>query len=242
VTKKTSNGPSGSFFSPAAGGFFQIALVAASIAMGAYFEHADLASPAAQTLSSMQRDTGPGKASPAVRQFAQWAVESQDHAGLPFVVVDKTRARLFAFDAQGLMLASTPVLLGATRGDGPAVPETPAGRFVADTWLSARSDGIVWVHDGNALSLHGMPSDLSPGRGPQRLASLKVEDRRISDGSLHVGGDFYRKYLSPLRTHVSVAYVLPEVLTVQEVFHQESHPSATRYAHTPRAHGARRPS
>jgi hypothetical protein len=39
-----------------------------------------------------------------------------------------------------------------------------------------------------------------------------LEDRRISDGSLHVPPEFFRQYLDHLRGQRSVAYVLPERL------------------------------
>jgi hypothetical protein len=152
-----------------------------------------------------------------VEHVARWAVESQDHSGLPFIVVDKARARLFAFDAGGRLLASAPVLLGASRSDGPAAEAaTPAGRFVAATWLPG--DAMMWINGDAALSLHGMPSGTSPGRAAHRLGSNEPADKRISDGSLHVGGQFYRDFLEPLKAQSSIAYVLPEVLPVREVF------------------------
>ena len=197
---------------------FQASLIAALIAFGAYFDREAALPPVTETVAALHADLARESAAPEVQQVARWAVDSLDHAGLPFVVVDKARARLFAFDPQGRFRGSAPILLGASHEDGPAAAATPAGRFVADTWLSARSDGIVWVHAGTALSLHGIPSTAAPGRSQQRLASGNVQDKRISDGSLHVAGDFYRRHLSPLRSQVSIAYVLPELLPWQDVF------------------------
>jgi hypothetical protein len=97
------------------------------------------------------------RAAPEVQQVAAWAVDSADHAGLPFVVVDKAQARLFAFDPQGRLQGSTPVLLGAAHEDGQAAMP-PAGRFVADLRRSAGAKGIVWVRDGVVLSLN-VPRD-----------------------------------------------------------------------------------
>ena len=237
VLKRTSStGPTGPVF--------YTSLAVALIGFGLFFDHAAtvLALPneaAAALHSALARE----RASPEVEQVARWAVESQDHAGLPFVVVDKARARLFAFDLSGRLLASTPVLLGASRGDGPAAAAaTPAGRFVGATWLSIHGDGIVWINADAALSLHGIPSGLSPGHSAQRLASDDVEDKRISDGSLHVSGQFYRDYLSALKGQASIAYVLPEVVPVRDVFNTYSSPQFS-FVHSPRSHAApRRPS
>jgi hypothetical protein len=197
---------------------FQTSLVAALIGFGLYFDHEAASAPSAQTAVALRAELAREQAAPEVQQVAAWAIDSRDHAGLPFVVVDKTRARLFAFDPQGRLRGSAPVLLGASHDDGPAAPATPAGRFVADPRLSATSDGIVWIHADTILSLHGVPSGTAAGHRLQRLASGNVRDKRISDGSLHVAADFYRAHLSWLRTQESVAYVLPEALPWQQVF------------------------
>jgi hypothetical protein len=78
-----------------------------------------------------------------VRHLARWAVDSRDHRGLPFVIVDKARGRLFAFDAKGELRGSTPVKMNA-RHDGSEPAEFPAGPFVAmlDRHLS---DGSLQV-------------------------------------------------------------------------------------------------
>ena len=196
---------------------FQISLIAALVAFGAYFDHQAALAPLPETVARLSVDLAREHAAPEVQQVARWAVDSLDHAGLPFVVIDKARARLFTFDPQGRFRGSAPILLGASHEDGPVAAATPAGRFVADTWLSTHGDGIVWVHAGTALSLRGIPA-AAPGPGTQQLASGNVQDRRISDGSLHVAADFYRQHLSPLRGQVSVAYVLPEGLRWQEIF------------------------
>ncbi|HXD39917.1 MAG TPA: hypothetical protein VN649_05105 [Ramlibacter sp.] len=202
------------------GPVFYTGIAVALIGFGLFFDHAATLMPTPNiAAAAMLDDLARERASIEVEHVAQWAVETQDHAGLPFVVVDKARAKLFAFDASGRLRGSAPVLLGASRADGPAAPAaTPAGRFVAAPWLSVHGDRIVWINGDAAVSLHGIPSGVSPGRGPQRLASGDVADKRISDGSLHVAGQFYRDYLSPLEAQASVVYVLPEVLPVRDVF------------------------
>jgi hypothetical protein len=197
---------------------FQAGVVAALVGFGLYFDHQAAFAPAAGTLTTLRVELAREQAAPEVQQVAAWVVDSLDHAGLPFVVIDKARARLFAFDPQGHLHGSAPVLLGASHDDGPATPATPAGRFVADPRLSARTDGIVWVHANTTLSLHRIGCNAAAGRRLQRLASGNVQDKRISDGSLQVAADFYRDYLSPLRWQESIAYVLPEALPWQQVF------------------------
>lgn len=228
------HGPSGSVF--------YTALIAAVLGFGVFFDHtaATTALPG-EVSAAVQADLARERASPDVRHIAQWAVDTGDHEGQPFVVVDKERARLFAFDALGRLRASAPVLLGAVRSDSPEVPATPAGRFVADTWQTALGDAIVWANGDVVLSLHALPSSTSPGRALQRLASSQVEDKRISDGSLHVAGDFYRQFLAPLRGQTSVAYVLPEVQWVQGMFKRPGG-DRLRWAQSPRPPFSRRPS
>jgi hypothetical protein len=228
---KTSNtGPSGPVF--------YTGIAVALIGFGLFFDRAAIvATKPGEATAALLSDLARERASPEVEHVAQWAVESQDHAGLPFVVVDKAKARLFAFDLTGRLLASAPVLLGASRADGPAAPSaTPAGRFVAATWLSVHGDRIVWINGQAAVFLHGIPSGASPGRGSQRLASDDVGDKRISDGSLHVAGQFYRDYLRPLEDQASVVYVLPEVLRVRDVFSSDDRSPALSFAQSPRIH------
>jgi hypothetical protein len=203
--------------SPAAA-LFSFALIIALASFGVLFDRLAGTSTQAEASPAQHAALERDRASPEVLQVARWAVNSNDHAGLPFFVVDKTKARLFAFDAAGHLRASTAVLLGSHRGDGSASPETPAGRFVSDTWRTALDDGIVWRGGRAALSLHRASSPTAPGRAVQRLASATVEDKRISDGSLHVTDEFYGLYVAPLRAGGSIAYVLPEVLPMRELF------------------------
>lgn len=188
------------------------------IGFGVFFDRTAATTAVDAGTATVQADLARARASANVRQVAQWAIDSGDHAGLPFVVVDKELARLFAFDAAGRLQASAPVLLGAARGDAPEVPATPAGRFVIDTWQSSVKGTVVLVNGEVTLPLYALPSPASPGRALERLASDRVEDKRISDGSLHVASDFYRQFIQPLRGQTGVAYVLPEVLPLQGVF------------------------
>src|SRR5688500_8647562 len=93
---------------------------------------------------------------------------TNDNAGAPFVVLDKRRARLWVFDAQGRPSGSTAVLLGFARGDDtvPGVGEkplaqvrpgertTPAGRFVGEHGRNIKGEDIIWVDYDAAVSMH----------------------------------------------------------------------------------------
>jgi hypothetical protein len=235
-------GPEGPVLHGPSGPIFYTALIAVVLGFGVYFDRTVATSAAGAGTPTVQADLARARASDNVRHVAQWAIDSGDHGGLPFVVVDKELARLFAFDAAGRLKASTPVLLGAVRGDAPEVPATPAGRFVIDTWQSSVKGAVVMVNGDVALSLHALPSPVSPGRGMERLASDRVEDKRISDGSLHVASDFYQQFIEPLRGQTGVAYVLPEVLPLHGVFNPAARDDALRMAQWPRQQLSRRPS
>jgi hypothetical protein len=79
------------------------------------------------------------------RTMAHWVVAKGDANGLPFLIIDKLEARVFAFDASGVLLRSAPALIGLAPGDvspvgigskrladiTPTQRITPAGRFEA---------------------------------------------------------------------------------------------------------------
>jgi hypothetical protein len=225
------------------GPVFYTSLAAALIGFGLFFDNVAMVEAPKERAAILKTDLARERASSDVERVAAWAIASQDHGGVPFLVVDKARAKLYAFGSDGRLTASAPILLGASRADGPAAAgATPAGRFVAAPWLSVRGDGIVWINADAAVTLHGIPSGNSPGRAPRRLASADLDDKRISDGSLHVAGDFYRDHLSALRGQVSIAYVLPEVLPARDVFNLDDDPRLS-LAQSPRTQApARRPS
>lgn len=193
------------------GALFYLGVLGALLGFGLFFDRAaSRAAPQAETVAAQHAELTRDSASREVLQMSRWAVNSGDHSDLPFLVIDKAHARLFAFDATGRLRASTPVLLSAVRSDAAVSHATPAGRFVGDTWRSTRGDGIVWANSNAAVSLHSALSAGAPGRAEKRLSSGTVDDKRISDGSMHVADDFYRKYLGALRSRSSIAYVLPE--------------------------------
>lgn len=177
------------------------------------------------------------------RQVAAWAVQTHNHLGRPFVIVDKAQARVLVFSADGGLQASSPVLLGAARGDDsvpgigqrkiadirPHERTTPAGRFVAEPGRNAQGEDIVWVDYEAAVSMHRVRANEPKERRLERLASATVADNRISYGCINVPAAFYDRHLKPLFAGArGIVYVLPETRTLSQTFGIGASGSASR--------------
>ena len=57
------------------------------------------------------------QASKDARHVAHWVVDSGDNLNKPFVIIDKRDARVFVFDANGMLRGESPALLGLAIGD-----------------------------------------------------------------------------------------------------------------------------
>jgi hypothetical protein len=172
-------------------------------------------------------------ASADARFIADWVADSGDSRGLPFIILDKRDARVFVFGAQGRLIDSSPVLLGAAPGDDSA-PDigtrpmasvrqdektTPAGRFVAQAGKNASHEDVVWVDYADAVSMHRVRLVDPKERRLERLASPDPAQRRISYGCINVPVAFFETVVWPLlRSTRAVVYVLPEVRDVHQVF------------------------
>lgn len=173
------------------------------------------------------------EASAEVRALANWVVHSADNQRLPFMVIDKVQARVFAFDATGLLRGATSALLGTAVGDHtvpgigtrklseirPHERTTPAGRFVAYLDRDIHNEEVLWVDYESALSLHRVVKGQPRERRAERLASPTPADNRITFGCINVSVSFYNTVVSPLfqRTQ-GIVYVLPETRPMQAVF------------------------
>jgi len=220
-------------------GMYRIGIVVLGLALLPH--HAAALEPApsvittkSEVASSLKRaDFAREQASRDVRHIAEWIVDAADNLGLPFVIVDKTDARVFVFDAGGRILGAAPALLGVARGDHtvPGIgdreysdmpPEdrtTPAGRFVAALGRNLRGEDVVWVDYDSAVSLHRVITTQPKERRLQRLATPTPLDNRISYGCINVPARFYEKVVSPAFTGTNgIVYVLPETRSVREVF------------------------
>jgi hypothetical protein len=176
-------------------------------------------------------------ASRDARHIADWVMDSGDNGGLPFVIIDKTDAKIFVFDPNGRIRGAAPVLLGLARGDDtvpgigdralssirPEERTTPAGRFVAERGTSSRGKGIiedvVWVDYNSGVSLHRVVTSNSRDRRLERLATPTPADNRISYGCINVPVAFYNNVVNPSFTNTKgIVYVLPETRPVRQVF------------------------
>jgi hypothetical protein len=173
------------------------------------------------------------RASTSVRQIADWAVDSGDNRKMSFVILDKRDARVFVFNAQGKLLGTSPVLLGAAAGDDsvegignrpiaevrPEERTTPAGRFIAEPGRNTLGEDVLWVDYNAAVSMHRVRAIEPSERRLQRLASRTAADNRISYGCINVPVRFYENVLSKtFKGTQGVVYVLPEVKPLQQVF------------------------
>ncbi len=167
------------------------------------------------------------------RHIADWVVDSGDNHGMPFVIVDKTDAKVFVFHANGRLRAAAPALLGLAVGDDsvpgigkrklstirPEERTTPAGRFVAALGHDLHRKEILWVDYDAGIALHPVITTNPKERRPQRLATPTPLDNRISYGCINVPADFFKSVVSPAFTGTNgIVYVLPETRSMQKVF------------------------
>jgi hypothetical protein len=165
---------------------------------------------------------------------AQWAMETGDHQGLPFAIVDKRQARVYIFDDKGHLSGTTTALLGQYVGDesAPGVGEhtqtgdvpmeertTPAGRFVSEPGVNLDGEHVVWVDYKAAFAIHRLRPGASLRRREASLASATPADNRASLGCVVVPASFYQGIVQPmLGRSRAVVYVLPETRSAREVF------------------------
>jgi hypothetical protein len=171
-------------------------------------------------------------ASPDVQSVAQWVGTSHDNAGLPFLVVDKVNAQVYAFNPSAQLKATAPILLGMGRGDVMLVPNdapmsaippdkriTPAGRYLS--WLVNDSHGkqVLSIDYDAAISMHIVVKGTPAQRRAERLASVTSDDNRVSFGCINVPPGFFTEIVSPDFTPAKgIVYVLPETRSAAQLF------------------------
>ena len=170
---------------------------------------------------------------PAAAQIASWTTATGDNHGLPFMILDKSAAEVFLYDASGRFLGEAPVLIGSAIGDDstpgignrelheirPDEKTTPAGRFV--TWLGpalGKYRRVLWVSYELSIALHPVVTANPVEQRKVRLETPSPEDNRITYGCINVSADFYKKVVEPLfaETH-GITYVLPETRQLADV-------------------------
>ena len=160
-----------------------------------------------------------------------WITGSGDNTRLPFLVIDKPTARVFAFDPSGQFQGDAPVLLGMGLGDVMLAPSaamsqmpphtriTPAGRFVSKLAKDAKGKELLVLDYKAAFSMHPVVKGKPHERRADRLASVTAEDNRISFGCINVPVPFYNTVISPAfsQTH-GIVYILPETSQASAMF------------------------
>ncbi len=187
-------------------------------------------------------------ASNDARRIADWIVTASDNNGLPFVIIDKVRAKVFVFDAAGQLRGASSALLGRARGDDTVAgigslrlsairPEeriTPAGRFLATLGRDLHQD-ILWIDYASSLSLHRVITGNPGDHRLQRLATTSLSDKRISYGCINVPVRFYEDVVLGAFTGArGVVYILPEIKMIEDVFPSLAPPRYDGGARTPR--------
>ena len=233
-----------------------VGVVAGALAVAAwsvFLEPAGTAPATTAVPSARVATFGDEAVSDDVRALAQWVAKTHDAGGVPFVVIDKRRARVHVFDASAHLEASSPILLGSARGDDtvPGIGErplaevrpeertTPAGRFVGERGHNARNEDVVWVDYDAGVSMHRVLTTNAKERRLERLATPSIEDNRISYGCINVPVAFFETRLAPLfATRDAPIYVLPEVRTVAQVFGWQDAPGEAPSSSTTLAHAA----
>jgi hypothetical protein len=177
--------------------------------------------------------TNAPKPSADVQIMHRWVVATGDHAGGPFMVVDKRQARVWVYDRRGRPLGHSPVLLGSAKGDDsvPGIGErpmnqirphertTPAGRFHVEPGVNAKGEDIFWVDYDVAVSMHRVRAHNVQERRLERLATPTPDDNRISYGCINVPVAFYEGHIRPLfAAGTGWVYVLPETRPVETMF------------------------
>ena len=205
---------------------------AAGLALGLILAVSSTAA-ARQNPAPGQADAAEQGGSPAVQQLKSWVLANGDNQGLPFVLIDKVNAQVFAFNRDGLLLGATPVLLGLARGDvappgigdrplsaiGPEERITPSGRYVASIGRNLTEGSVLWIDYAGALSLHPVVTGRPADHRLQRLATPTSEDNRISYGCVNVPTAFFADIIAPtFRGTTGIVYILPKSTSIAEVF------------------------
>jgi hypothetical protein len=196
------------------------------------------AQPATTALQPIQVDPLQS-ASDEVKRVAQWVTDTRDNGGLPYLLIDKVNAQVFAFNRNGQLQAAAPALLGMTKGDrlvapnsammaqmGPQERVTPAGRFVSRLAIDSHGKELLVLDYAASISLHPVVKGTPQEHRAERLASATAQDNRISFGCINVPVPFYSTVVSPSFTGTKgIVYVLPETRPAIELF--AMHPPGT---------------
>ncbi len=171
-------------------------------------------------------------ASAEVQRVARWVIDSGDNAGMPYLLIDKVNATVYAFSRAGQLQGTAPALLGMGRGDRliapnnatmsqmtPQVRITPAGRFVSRLAIDSHRKELLVLDYAASISLHAVVKGTPAEHRAERLKSPTSLDNRISFGCINVPAAFYSNVVSPAFTNTrGIVYVLPETSPASAMF------------------------
>jgi hypothetical protein len=165
-----------------------------------------------------------------VRLVADWILRNDRQLGRPFIIADKTNGSLFAFKANGEMVAKGRALYGAVRTDEMTQEQadktwdemveadkiTPAGIFSAHGYVSpAYGDSIRFAEYANSnLLIHRAPAEWRR----KNLQAPKADRIRVTYGCINVLPEFLDKALLPVFSGESTIFILPETQSPREFF------------------------
>lgn len=168
--------------------------------------------------------------SAAVKKTLSWINGTNDNKKLPFALIDKSSAKIFIFQANGMPLASEPVLLGISRLDrinpntlnaklediSAEERVTPAGRYNARTGRDIHGRELLWVDYDYAIAIHPV-AEVAGQQRTVRLQSATPDDNRITWGCINATSSFYKTVISPLfKPKGGIVYILPEEIAVED--------------------------
>jgi len=183
--------------------------------------------PPAQRLRA---ELGGVAASADVRMVSDWIMRKNKHKGRPFIVVDKKGGMLFAFEANGHLLAGSPGLFGAMHSDvlttaqaaksiddvGESDKITPAGVFRGEAYKSpSYGNAVRFARYANSNLL------IHRAFNSERMRLLKsptLSDRRITYGCINVPPAFMDHVLVTHFGGESTVFVLPENQSARSFF------------------------
>ncbi len=167
------------------------------------------------------------------RRVTSWVNETGDNNGLPYLVIDKPSATVFAFDASGKPVGFGPVLIGRALGDdatpgvgnktlaeiGPAEKTTPAGRFLARFGKAAGNTRVLWVDYATSVAIHTIPSGNPKENRTRRMLSPDIDDNRITFGCINVPKALYNGKIAPMfGKKGGYVYILPDTKPLEDAF------------------------
>jgi hypothetical protein len=150
--------------------------------------------------------SSPAPLSQAAAELLSWIAQTGNHAGAPYVVVDKRQARAWVFDAQHRLLGASPALLGLTVGDREAADITqrdvtrlskdaritPAGRFASEPGVNLQGEDVIWLDYAAGLALHRVRPGSGPELAPASLGSRGGQCAARVHGLRGAAGGFLR--------------------------------------------------